>query len=103
MSYKKSRIYQLGYHLALKVESLCRTFPKHEQFALAQQLRNSSRSVVANYVEGYVRQERFKPDHSRFLIYSQGSCDETKFWLELARDIGFLDLDRDIVSETVSG
>ena len=49
--------------------------------------RNSSRSIVANYVEGYVRQTTSIKDHRRFMIYSQGSCDETKYWLELAKAI----------------
>lgn len=91
MSYKNSKVYQLGYELVLHVETVCRSFPRHEQYSLAQQLRNSSRSIVANYVEGYVRQGHFSADHRRFLIYSQGSCDETKYWLELAKDLELFD------------
>jgi four helix bundle protein len=91
MSYKNSKIYQHGYELTLLVETVCRAFPRHEQYALGQQLRNASRSIVANYVEGYVRQKGSRADHRRFLTYCQGSCDETKFWLELGKDIGYLD------------
>ncbi len=91
MSYTDSKIYQLGFQLAVRVEHSCRTFPKHEQFALAQQLRNASRSIAANYVEGYVRETRFPSDWRRFLIYAQGSCDETKYWLTLAKEIDLLD------------
>lgn len=78
MSYKKSRVYQLGYELVLQTGELCRNLPSHERYALAQQLHNSSRSVVANYVEGYIRQGLLAADYRRFLIYSQGSCDESK-------------------------
>ena len=91
MSYKKSRVYQLGYELVLQTEELCRNLPSHERYALAQQLRNSSRSVVATYVEGYIRQGLLAADYRRFLIYSQGSCDESKYWLELARDLGLVE------------
>ena len=91
MSYKKSKIYRLGHKLVLQSEAVCRNFPSHEKYALAQQLRNSSRSVVANYVEGYVRQSLLPADHRRFLIYAQGSCDETKYWLELGRDLGLIE------------
>ena len=91
MSYKKSKVYRLGYKLVLQTEGICRSLPGHERYALAQQLRNSSRSVVANYVEGYVRQGLLSADHRRFLIYSQGSCDETKYWLELGSDLGLID------------
>ena len=69
MSYKHSNIYQLGYELALRVENVCRKFPRHEQYALALLLCNSSRSIAANYVEGYVRQTHFLADHRRFLTY----------------------------------
>ena len=91
MSYKKSKIYRLGFKQALLVETACRKLPKHELYSLAQQVRNSSRSIVANYVESYIRQKYFPADYRRFLTYSQGSCDETKFWVELAREMGLLD------------
>ncbi len=91
MSYKKSKIYRLGFNQALVVEAACKKFPKHEQYSLAQQVRKSSRSIVANYVESYVRQKYFPADFRRFLTYSQGSCDETKYWLELARSIDLVD------------
>ena len=71
----------------IEVEQICRSFPKYEQPCLARQLRNSSRSIVANYVEGYVRQNLSSRDHRRFMVYSQGSCDETKFWLSLAKEL----------------
>ncbi len=90
MSYKRSEVYKLGLRLAILTEQLCRGLPKHEQYCLAQQLRNSSRSIVANYVEGYVRQTTSIKDHRRFMIYSQGSCDETKYWLELAKAIDLI-------------
>ncbi len=91
MSYKKSKIYRLGLEQALLVEVVCKKFPKHEQYTLSQQIRKSSRSIVANYVESYVRQKYFPADYRRFLTYSQGSCDETKYWVELAREIDLLD------------
>jgi four helix bundle protein len=90
MSYRKSSVYQIGYQLALNCEEICRRLPSHERYALAQQLRNSSRSIVANYVEGYIRQGLLSKDHRRFLVYSQGSCDETKYWLELGKDMGLI-------------
>ncbi len=90
MSYKRSEIYKLGFRLAILTEQFCRGLPKHEQYCLGQQLRNSSRSIVANYVEGYVRQTTSLKDHRRFMIYSQGSCDETKYWLELVKAIDLI-------------
>ena len=88
MSHKKSKIYSLGFDLAIRVEEVCQNLPGHEKYSLAQQLRRASRSVVANYVEAFVRQRSFPKDHQRFITYSQGSCDETKFWLEFAAATG---------------
>jgi len=87
MSYKHSDIYRKAFELAVKVEPVCRSFPRYEQFALAEQLRKASRSIGANYVEGYIRQDILPADHRRFLIYSQGSCDETRYWLDLGKAI----------------
>ena len=91
MSYRRSQIYKLGIKQALLVEEACRKFPQFELYSLAQQIRNSIRSVVVNYVESYVRQKYFPKDYRKFLTYSQGSCDETKFWVELAREMQLLD------------
>ncbi len=101
MSYEKSRIYRLGFDLALRIEKVCCNLPRHERFSLAQQLRRASRSVVANYVEGFVRQHSFPRDYKRFITYSQGSCDETKFWLEFAAATGLTS--KEITGELLEG
>ena len=82
-------MYQEAFALAVEAEKVCRSFPRHETYCLGAQLRRASRSIGANYVEGYVRQG-LKIDQRRFLVYSQGSCDETKYWLEFAKAIGLL-------------
>ncbi len=91
MSFEKSGLYTLSYRLALDVESICLAFPKREEFLLAQQLRKAARSIAANYAEGYVRQELLPMDFRRFLIYSQGSCDETKHWIRLGADMNLIE------------
>ncbi|TDI10580.1 MAG: four helix bundle protein [Acidobacteria bacterium] len=63
MSHKKSKIYSLGFDLALQVEEVCQNLPGYEKYSLAQQLRRASRSVVANDVEAFVRQRSFPKDH----------------------------------------
>jgi four helix bundle protein len=40
-------------------------------------------------VEGYVRQGLSEADYRRFMVYSQGSCDETKYWLKLEKALDF--------------
>ncbi len=100
MSIKKSQIFQKSREVAIKAEQICRRLPNCERFCLGEQLRNASRSIGANYVEGYVRQKTYPVDLRRFIVYSLGSCDETKYWLELGRDLTIIDVDscQEIVS-----
>ena len=65
-------------------------FPRHEQWELASQLRRSSKSIPVNLAEGMGRQMSSK-DVVRFVRNALGSCDETRVWLEYARDLGYLD------------
>jgi len=46
------------------------------------QVRRSSKSVVANIVEGYGR-KRYHAEFIRFLIFSHSSCDETIVHLKM--------------------
>ena len=49
-------IYQQAYKLALITHKLTLDFPKLEQYAgIADQLRRSSKSIVANIVEGFAK------------------------------------------------
>jgi four helix bundle protein len=64
-------------------------FPKLEQYGLAQQLRGSSKSIAVNIAEGMGKQES-PAEVKRFVRIAIGSCDETRVWLEFARDLGYL-------------
>ncbi len=63
--------------------------PKFELYEEGSQIRRSSKSVVANIVEGYGRR-RYKIDYIRFLIFALASCDETREHLETLRETGSL-------------
>ena len=56
--------------------------PKFEMYEQGSQIRRSSKSIVANCVEGYGRRH-YKAEYIKFLAYAVGSCDETKAHLEL--------------------
>ena len=63
--------------------------PREEQFELGRQLRRSSRSAGANIVEGWAK--RVSPaEFKRHLMIAAGEVAETKYWLELAADAGFV-------------
>jgi four helix bundle protein len=89
MPYHKLNVYQKSYRLALEIHKLTLNFPKIEQHELGSQLRRASRSIVANLVEGMGRQDSAK-EVQRFVRMSIGSCDESRFWLEFAKDLGYL-------------
>lgn len=64
-------------------------FPKHELFGLTSQLRRAAVSVPANFAEGFKKQGR--PDKVRFYNIAQGSLEECRYYLILARDLGYGD------------
>ncbi len=63
--------------------------PRFELYEEGSQIRRSSKSVLANIVEGYGRR-RYKAEYVRFLIFALASCDETREHLELLRETGSL-------------
>ena len=89
MPYHRLDVYKKSYQLALEVHKLTLGFPKYEQYELAAQLRRSSKSIPGNIAEGMGKQES-KADVRRFIRIALGSCDESRVWLEFARDLGYL-------------
>jgi len=67
--------------MALEVSALTRTFPKHEQYELARQLRASARSIPANIAEGWAKRQS-AAEFRRHLQIAIGSCEETQVWLD---------------------
>jgi four helix bundle protein len=89
-NYTDLLIYRQAYRLALEVSKMTRTFPRQEQFELGRQIRESSRSVAANIVEGWAKRNS-SAEFKRHLVIASGEAAETKFWLDLAADEGFAD------------
>jgi four helix bundle protein len=89
MPYHRLDVYQKAYQLALEVHRMSLKFPKLEQYGLAQQVRGSSKSIPVNVAEGMGKQES-PAEVKRFMRVAIGSCDETRVWLEFARDLGYL-------------
>ena len=67
---------------------LTKLFPKEELYGLTSQLRRAAVSVVPNIVEW-----RGKPtdkDFKRFLYISKGSLNECQLYLELTKELEFI-------------
>jgi len=89
MPFHRLDVYKKSYGLALEVHKLTLNFPKSEQYDLARQLRNATKSIPVNIGEGMGRQESPK-DVLHFIRIALGSCDETRIWLDFARDLGYI-------------
>ena len=89
--FEQLEVYRRGYAAALRVHELSLGFPEIERYALADQMRRASRSIVANVAEGYGRRRMSSNEYRRFLVMAVGSADEMQVWARFARDLGYLD------------
>ncbi|HEX8900463.1 four helix bundle protein [Vitreimonas sp.] len=83
-------VFRKAYDVALEVHRIAQTFPKHEQYELASQLRRSSKSICANLAEGRARQQGSTAEFRRFVLIALGSADESALWCKFAKDLGYL-------------
>jgi four helix bundle protein len=88
-SVKDLRVYMMAYEAAMEVFEVSKAFPAEERYSLTDQIRRSSRSVAINIREGYAKR-RYENILYRHLADSLGSSEETRGWLEFARDRGYL-------------
>ena len=82
-------VWQKAHGFVLSAYTLTATFPKHEIYALSSQMRRAAVSIPANIAEGFGR--RGKPDKARFMNIAKGSLEECRYYLILARDLGYGD------------
>jgi four helix bundle protein len=87
--YHRLEVYKKAYQAALVVHRTTLGFPRIEQFELASQLRRASKSIVVNLVEGMGRQSS-PAEVRRFVQMAMGSCDESRIWLDFAKDLAYL-------------
>jgi len=90
-SVKDLRIYRESYRLAIEVFHLTKRFPKEELFSLTDQIRRYSRSVPMNIREGYAK-KKYEQIFIRQLVDALGSSEETRGWLEFAKDCNYITL-----------
>ena len=80
-------MWQKAHQFVLQVYRFSAEFPREETYGLTAQLRRAAVSIPANIAEGFRR--RGKADKARFLNISQGSAEECRYFLILARDLGY--------------
>jgi four helix bundle protein len=88
-TYHDLDVFRESYSAALDVSRLCKCLPAVEQFELGRQLRRAARSIPANIVEGWGKRAS-TPEFKRYLQIAIGSCDETRMWLDMSKDEGYI-------------
>jgi four helix bundle protein len=83
-------VWQKAHNFVLGVYRLTRSFPGNETYGLISQLRRAAVSIPANIAEGFIK--RGKADKSRFFNIAQGSIEESRYYLILARDLKYADV-----------
>ncbi len=88
-SFEDLLVWQKAHQFVLQVYAMTETFPKAEMFGLTSQLRRAAVSIAANIAEGFKKQSKL--DKARFLNIAQGSIEECRYYLILARDLKYAD------------
>ena len=87
-NYRELIVWQDAIKIAKAVYKLTEKFPKHENYALADQIRRAAVSVPSNIAEGQAR--KAPGDFRRFLHIALGSLAEVDTQLVLAQEFGYL-------------
>jgi four helix bundle protein len=80
-------VWQKAHQFVLAVSAFTAALPKQETYALASQMRRAAVSIPANIAEGFAK--RSKPDKARYMNVAEGSVEESRYYLVLARDLGY--------------
>jgi len=101
-SFEDVEIWKKADAWVLNIYKFSENFPKHELFGLTSQLRRAAVSVPANFAEGF--KKLGKADKLRFYNIAQGSLEECRYYLILARDLNYgevteLQKDAEVISK----
>ena len=80
--------WQKAHIFVLLVYRITKCFPSDELYGLTSQFRRAAVSIEANIAEGYKKIS--KADKLRFMNISQGSMEECRDYILLARDLYYI-------------
>ncbi len=86
--FRELQVWDKSHKLTLRSYRLTESFPKHELFGLASQIRRCSSSIPANIAEGCGRIGN--SELHRFLQIACGSANELEYHFLLARDLAYI-------------
>lgn len=87
-SFKELLVWQKAHRFVLDVYRVVADFPPFERFGLSSQFQRAAISIPANIAEGY-RRDGAK-DKLRFLNIAQGSLEECRYYILLAKDLDYI-------------
>jgi four helix bundle protein len=88
-SFEQLIVWQKAHQFVLGVYRFTDGFPRNEIYGLTSQLRRAAVSIPANIAEGF--KKRGRPDKVRFMNIAQGSLEECRYYLILAKDLNYGD------------
>ena len=91
-NWRKLKVWEKAHNLVVEIYRVTKDFPQDERFRLVDQICRSATSIPANIVEGQSRNTT--KEYLQFLYNARGSLEETRYHLLLAKDLGYLALDR---------
>ena len=91
--YKQLKAYQKAFELAMRIFEISKAFPKEERYALTDQIRRSSRSVCANFAEGY-RKQLYPKHFIAKLSDADMENSETQVWLDFSLACNYIKKDK---------
>ncbi len=86
-NFKKLKIWQKGFKIAIETYKITKDFPTEEKFALTSQTNRSSVSISSNIAEGSSR--RSQKDYFRFIEIALGSSFELESQFLIAYELDF--------------
>ncbi|MDP3048188.1 MAG: four helix bundle protein [Thermodesulfovibrionales bacterium] len=82
-------VFKKSHKLTLNIYKVTEGFPQTEKFGLVSQMRRASSSICANLIEGSHRLN--KKEFRQFAGIAKGSAGELKYYMLLAKDIGYIE------------
>lgn len=86
-SFQDLIVWQKAHEFVLSAYRFSSDFPKTEMYGLTSQLRRAAVSIPANIAEGF--KKKTLADKVRFLNIAQGSLEECRYYLILAKDLEY--------------
>ena len=89
-------VWQKAHGFVLSTYRLTACFPKQEIYGLSSQMRRAAVSIAANIAEGF--KKRGEADKARYLNTSEGSLEESRYYLLLTRDLKYAETTQEMTA-----